>query len=550
MSITVAEALRIGALRQCKLLAGASGINNVINFVDNMEVPDITPWLQSNELLVTTGYSIKDDHDALARLIEDLKQVGAAGLAIKTRFMGDIPDDIIQLADGLGLPLIEIPSEVPFIQITHPLMKAIANRQTCSLEFSETVHKALTAVELEGNGCEDIAKTLHGLIGNTVLITDRHLRILAMAGPLSMSDLPLEDIDEGQGTEHKLRIGKAKLATMLRAYNTETLRIDGCPWNFCYRPARAKDRVYGFVFAIEQEKPLRDLELIALEHATTTTSLEFVKQELIHEQLKMVEYDFFTELLLGSIENHQEAQQRTKLLGWPQPPWSLVIMDIDDFSSCIADLDEPAIHRIKDEIHDIIADEMGNEKSVFALLGTSDSFIFLFSAKTMKRRSPIEESIEAANARLFEETNLSMSVGISRQIDDVMGIPEGHKQAQLALRITRLVKGAGSIGRYEHFALERALLDLAGSEALRQYYEETLGKIIEYDSTNDGELIKTIEALVKSAGNRSRASKALYIHRNTLAYRVKLIERLSGLNLSNSADLVAIAILLKARPFM
>ncbi len=550
MSITVAEALRIGAFRQCKLLAGASGINNVVRFVDSMEVPDITPWLKSNELLVTTGYSIRDDHDALVRLIENLKQVDAAGLAIKPRFMGSIPDDIIQLADELGLPLIEIPGEVPFIQITHPLMKAIANRQTSSLEFSETVHKALTMVELEGNGCEDIAKTLHALIGNAILITDRHLRVLTMAGPVSISDLPLESTDEGSGTERRLRMGRGKLAGMLRAYGTETVRIDGCPWDFWYRPARAKERVYGFVFAIEQEKAPKDLELIALEHATTTATLEFLKQELIREQLKMVEYDFFTELLLGNITDQQEAHQRTKMLGWPQPPWSLVVMDVDDFSSYIADLGESAIRRIKDQIRDIIVDETGDEKTIFALMGKSDSFIFLFSAKAMKGRRRMDESIEAAIARLLKETNLSMSVGISGQIDDVMEIPEGHKEAQLALKITRLVRGAGSIGHYDQLSLERALLDLSGSGALRQYHEETLGKVVEYDSANNGQLIKTIEALVNSAGNRSQASKALYIHRNTLAYRIKQIRKLSGLNLSNPADLVTVAMLLKVRPFI
>src|SRR5512137_2308970 len=131
--MTVAEALKIGALRQCKLLAGSRSTDNIINFVDSMEVPDITPWLKSNELLVTTGYSIKDDHDALVRLIESLKQVKAAGLAIKSRYMGQIPQDIIKLAEKLSLPLIEIPEDVPFIQITHPLMKAIASRQTCNL---------------------------------------------------------------------------------------------------------------------------------------------------------------------------------------------------------------------------------------------------------------------------------------------------------------------------------------------------------------------------------------------------------------------------------
>ncbi|XOQ44170.1 MAG: hypothetical protein ACFWTN_07005 [Clostridium sp.] len=46
MSITVEDALKIGAMKSCKLIAGQDGINRTVSYIDTMEVPNIKPWLK------------------------------------------------------------------------------------------------------------------------------------------------------------------------------------------------------------------------------------------------------------------------------------------------------------------------------------------------------------------------------------------------------------------------------------------------------------------------------------------------------------------------
>ena len=550
MSITVAEALKIGALRKCKLLAGARSVDNIINFVDSMEVPDITPWLKSNELLVTTGYSIKDDLGALVRLIESLKQVKAAGLAIKSRFVGQIPKEIIQLADRLDLPLIEIPEDVPFIQITHPLMKAIASRQTMSLEFSETVHRELTKVELEGKGFGDIAETLHSLIGNSVVILDRFFRILASSGPLSMDSLPVDVASDTKDKAKTLRLPRQKRIEMRNASSTSLLTIEGCECSFKYRPARAKDKVYGYILVAEQEKSLKDLELIALEHATTTTCLEFVKQELISEQLKVVEHDFFTDLITGGTHGEPEARQRARMLGWPQPPWIMAVIDIDGFSGLIAHLSEEDVQSLKDDIRDLLQVSLSSIKDSMSILTRSDSFIVLFSERLSSQKIALSDRIAEVANRIKEEKKIHVSCGLSERIDGASGIPAGYEQALLAMRVARLSSGGGGVKQYGQIALERALLSLSDNEPFKHYYDTIIGKLKQHDAKNGSELLKTLEALVECMGSRSRAAESLFIHRNTLTYRIKQIEKITGLDLAKSRDMVSVSMLLTAGPFI
>ena len=90
MQLTVNEARTFGGLKECRLLAGEKGLNRVIRCVDSMEIPDISQWLQRGEFLVTTGYALKDNSEALVQVVEALAEKEGSGLALKTRFIGEI----------------------------------------------------------------------------------------------------------------------------------------------------------------------------------------------------------------------------------------------------------------------------------------------------------------------------------------------------------------------------------------------------------------------------------------------------------------------------
>lgn len=83
MQLTVNEARTFGGLKECRLLAGEKGLNRVIRCVDSMEIPDISQWLQRGEFLVTTGYALKDNSEALVQVVEALAEKEGSGLALK-----------------------------------------------------------------------------------------------------------------------------------------------------------------------------------------------------------------------------------------------------------------------------------------------------------------------------------------------------------------------------------------------------------------------------------------------------------------------------------
>ena len=95
-----------------------------------MEQPNIKPWLREHLLLITTGYVIRNDKEALLNLIRDMNEVNASALAIKTRFFEDFPKEALQLADELKFPLFFLDNNAGFVELVFPVMTAIVESRS------------------------------------------------------------------------------------------------------------------------------------------------------------------------------------------------------------------------------------------------------------------------------------------------------------------------------------------------------------------------------------------------------------------------------------
>ena len=153
--ITLKEAIENSPLKKGQILAGNKGLDRLVTQVNIMEVPDIINWVGSGQLLLTAAYSLKDDADLLNKLIPSLNEKGLAGLAVKLkRYIEKIPDETLRIADNLGFPIIEIPPDTSFPDITGPIMAEIFNKHAHILMRTENIHGLLMDVVLKGRGLE------------------------------------------------------------------------------------------------------------------------------------------------------------------------------------------------------------------------------------------------------------------------------------------------------------------------------------------------------------------------------------------------------------
>lgn len=132
MKLRVKDIVKIWNNGAASLVAGQEGLMRRIEVFDMMEQPNIKPWLREHLLLITTGYVIRNDKEALLNLIRDMNEVNASALAIKTRFFEDFPKEALQLADELKLPLFFLDNNAGFVELVFPVMTAIVESRSSS----------------------------------------------------------------------------------------------------------------------------------------------------------------------------------------------------------------------------------------------------------------------------------------------------------------------------------------------------------------------------------------------------------------------------------
>lgn len=128
---TVREILRLSAFAGCRVLGGESGLRCPVQGANIGEVQDYARWLSPGELLITTGFALAEDPQALYQLLPTAQRCGLSGVCIKPgRYLPQtLPLELSDAADRLGIPLIELPAEVRFSDLTAAIAQEISRRQ-------------------------------------------------------------------------------------------------------------------------------------------------------------------------------------------------------------------------------------------------------------------------------------------------------------------------------------------------------------------------------------------------------------------------------------
>ena len=146
-----------------KLVAGFSGAENPISWINVMEILDATDSLQKGELLITTGYQL-DKESLYSDVVERLYRRDVSGMAIQAGYyLTEIPKYILKSADQIGFPIILLPPSLTFSSLLHTLMEQLYVQPTRRTDDSlDTLYKMLD--ELVKNNAD-----LFSTVANTYL---------------------------------------------------------------------------------------------------------------------------------------------------------------------------------------------------------------------------------------------------------------------------------------------------------------------------------------------------------------------------------------------
>ncbi|MED4635822.1 PucR family transcriptional regulator [Peribacillus frigoritolerans] len=125
----------------------------------------------------------------------------------------------------------------------------------------------------------------------------------------------------------------------------------------------------------------------------------------------------------------------------------------------------------------------------------------------------------------------SLSMGLSKVKKEIYNMKEGFIEAKKAIQLGSRLNPT-NINDYASVEVED-LINQIPKDAITQYVLSMIQPIIVYDRENEGELLKTLETYLFSRGRIEDAARALFVHRNTVKFRLSRIEDLLGVDLKS-----------------
>lgn len=167
------------------------------------------------------------------------------------------------------------------------------------------------------------------------------------------------------------------------------------------------------------------------------------------------------------------------------------------------------------------------------------------------RRGIDEKDIEKLAASIIDTLNgehyIKAVVGIGTPISNIKDLASSFKEAQIALEVGKVFDTEQPIISYNHLGIARLVYQLPTTLCemfLKEVFNQ--GSI---DSLDD-ETLFTIQRFFENNLNVSETSRGLFVHRNTLVYRLEKIKKLTGLDLREFDDAIVFKVALMVKKYL
>jgi len=519
--ITVREALKLGALNKARVVAGHGGLDNIVRYVSVIEVPDAVRWFHGYELMITAAYSYRHSEEALVQLIEDLVCADAAALVIcySQRYLGGIPGKVIDRANELNFPILDIPLDVKYIEIITPVLTAIVNKQAHHLDLALRAHLELENLVIKGAGLDAMLRSIGEVLEAPVLLLDPACQVRCLA-------VPTETMDKLQDVNWEAALACAR-PDIEHGSTVIAGEVEGM--KFAAVPLGTGTLALGHLVALGLDR--LDAAAFLLSQCSMPLTIELSMERTRQEAELRLRRDFFEDLFSGDMST-EVATRRAQAYGIDLTGCCCVVVaDIDSLAEqFLRSGDERQVQMLKEELKRVATALVEEEAEGGLVVSRSDSVVilprfpglanekFLTRAKRLARRLCLEAADRLAPA--------TVSVGVGAYCSDLGGLGRSFQTAHGAIEIGRRLWGPGSVHCWDELGSYQLLLALKGSQEASSFLRRNLAPLLE--TPRSEELLTTLETVLACGGNFKQAAAQLHLHRNTVRYRMEQIRQLLG----------------------
>ena len=393
-------------------------------------------------------------------------------------------------------------------------------RENFLLRELVTVYQRLTGLTLQDADVSTVVQLLAERTAATVAVVSRGLEILAAAAP----DVTQEDI----AASVRAYLRSPRLGAVLNntAQTRRSLRLpdvgDSVP--VIVAPILVGDDVPAYLMTLRRggEADGGDMSLLVTEHAATICGVILGRERVVAAAARQVRDDLVEGLLLGGRDNGEVGRWARHLGYDPTREHRIVAVTHEAPGSprgrrTLAAIDHFFATRMSGAITAIREDEV-----VVVVPGPAAEAMRLASGCLARMRDLFPEAV--------------ITIGIGGTCQDPSDIARSYGQARRTIDAVARLGRPGQVVAFEDLGIHRLLLQVPDLTELRSFAAEVLGKLSAAEHQRGGELLTTLACYFRENNSPQRTARSLHVHPNTVAYRIRRVQEITGLQLGNYRD--------------
>jgi sugar diacid utilization regulator len=535
-----------------RLLTDVAGADRVITHVFTTDLPDPSRYLTSGDLVLTGMIWCREPGDA-DRFVRTLVDAGAWALGAGEA-LGEVPPELIEACKRHGITLLAVPAETSFAAITEEVARRLNGDRASAMTRVLGRRRLLLSAVAEGAGLDEMFRLMGHEIGTDSWLLTGLGRVLGGTGTALPEPLA------GRLAAEYLKADRLPVTVRMTGQHV-TAGGDG---KYSLFGVGGEPRITSWFLACagnEQDwapEPRESVAELAADAALERARLDAGRagdRRLAEAIVTLLGSETGEGGALGEIASVMRAAGLS-------PDGSYLV------AAMYAEADRMAGPNA-DRWRTDLAGELiipHAEGAVAAPHGDQTVVLIPLPAQAAARPDPEAAPAAApAAARALaawlrdrqpavesDRARIRLTIGISAPAAGVAALAGALHEAESARRLAELrasgpAPAAVSVVTSDEVASHELLMASVPGAVLRSFRERLLGPLLAYDERHRAELLSTLREFLACSGSWNACAARMYVHVNTVRYRIRRIEELTGRDLSSLDDQVDFFLAMRIR---
>lgn len=515
----LAEVLALPRFSDLQLLSSHSNLTQPLESVEITETPDVADFIPKNVMILTTAMIYKDDQEKLKPFIDSLKQAECTALGIKVgRFLDEISPEIVAYASAVDLPLIKIPSTQPLGGLLHEIVGYLRDSKTEQMSVAFDIQKRFSTLLMQDVDATRFIAEFAKILNAPIILLSPWQQVIAHSNYFYGNQKSAEFFIEQLSKDHFQQLAQEKKIFRLQDERQENIQVAGFP-------IRVNDYFPYYLLVLSPEQIPYPISEFAIDQAILVLTFMLFKNQKIAESFEHLKTDFLDRLL----DTHQEALSKHQ--NWLELWKNYRLINSDYYQLAIVyGVTKPEnethiryqqaegqliFQWLKEQLPEILPDV-----ALFKLKNQNKS-ILIFQSKKNDHLMILQNLAE----RLQQALPITIRFALGNAYENLEDLPNSYIEASSTLEASLHAQKPATVQLFHPKGLA-GLFEKIGTEDVEYFCQQQLKELAYPTEPTLQELRKTLKVSLDFNCEITKTANALYLHRNTIKYRMNQCEKL------------------------